>query len=94
MILSVVLSSSAFAGSSVAKRAAAKMQKNDVRTVTTIVDNVEGSPCIPEGKSYQIDLQVKQASYNRMTSQVEYTWETVKTISVGLQGEVSEVCAE
>ena len=74
--------------------AAAKMKKNDTRTVIISVNNAEGNPCLPEGKSYNIELQVKTASYNREKGEVEYTWTTVKTINSSLKGEIMEVCAE
>src|SRR3989344_4213551 len=71
-------------------KAAAKMKKNDVRTIVKSVMNV----CGGEGKSWNAELQVKQPSYNRLTNKMSYTWETVKTINVDRDGGVMEVCAE
>ncbi len=55
---------------------------------------MEGNPCLPEGKSYQIELQVKQASYDHEKNKIVYSWETVKTIGVDNDGNMMEVCAE
>lgn len=82
----------AFAGP--VSNAAAKMKLNDTRTVTKKINNTEGDPCFPEGISYNIELQVKKASFDRLKSKVVYAWETVKSINVSPSGEVSEVCAE
>jgi len=80
--------------SKVAQKAAAEMKAKDTRTIIRDVTNTDGNPCMPEGKSYQVDLQVKQASFNHETNDVDYTWETVKTIGVDKAGHVMEVCAE
>lgn len=91
----LVLSSlSAFAGNFAVERAAAEMKESDTRTVIKDVENKDGNPCLPEGKSYQVELQVKQAAYDRLNNRVVYSWETVKTINVDKLGSVSEVCAE
>ncbi len=92
MILSTA---SSYAGvPAVVKNAAKAMKTSDVRSVVTAVNNQEGNPCIPEGVSYNIDLQVKTAAYNRETQKIVYTWETVKTINSDAAGHISEVCAE
>lgn len=90
----VLFSASAFAGNVAVEKAAANMKANDTRTVVKEVENTDGNPCLPEGKSHQVDLQVKQAAYDHMTNKVVYTWQTVKTISVDQSGRVMEVCAE
>ncbi len=84
----------AFAGTSPVEKAAAKLKDKDTRTVTTEVENTDGNPCMPEGKSYQVDLQVKKAYFNAMQMRTVYSWETVKTINVSKDGRVMEVCAE
>jgi hypothetical protein len=94
-LLALSITSSSFAAPPSAVIAAAKAMKSaSVRTVTTKVNNTDGNPCIPEGVSYNVELQVKQAAFNRETNKVVYTWETAKTINVSKSGEVSEVCAE
>lgn len=75
-------------------KAANALKAQSVRTVIKKVVNREGNPCIPEGTSYNVELQVKQASYNPMTNKVVYKWETAKTINVEKNGATSEVCAE
>jgi hypothetical protein len=87
-------SAGAFASNLAVDKAAAKMKANDTRTVVTEVENKDGNPCMPEGKSYQVELQVKQASYNPEKNKTVYSWETVKTIGVDKDGKVMEVCAE
>ena len=76
------------------QKAATKMQIDDVRTVITAVKNEDGNPCMPEGLSYNAELQVKQAHYNGEKSNVEYKWETVKNINISTTGEVMEACGE
>lgn len=75
-------------------KAANELKAKSVRTVIKKVNNHEGNPCMPEGISYIVELQVKQASFNPMTSKVVYKWETAKTINVEKNGLTSEVCAE
>ncbi|MGZ3797530.1 MAG: class I SAM-dependent methyltransferase [Pseudobdellovibrionaceae bacterium] len=70
------------------------MKAKDVRTITKEVENVDGNPCMPEGKSYQVELQVKLAAFDHEKNKVIYSWETVKTIGVDKTGRVIEVCAE
>lgn len=88
------VSLSAMAANPKVQKAAASLKANDTRTVTKIIENTDGNPCLPEGKSYQVDLQVKQAAFNPDRSKVVYKWETVKTINVDKDGNVMEVCAE
>ena len=89
------LSASSFAATPAAVTKAANEHKaQSVRTVIKKVNNREGNPCMPEGIYYIVELQVKQASYNPMTSKVIYKWETAKTIHVEKDGLTSEVCAE
>ncbi len=90
----MLLSATAFAGNSTTARVAKNMKKNDIRTVTTTVENTDDNPCMPEGKSYLVELQVKQAGYDRLRNRMIYTWVTAKSINVGLDGSVMEVCAE
>lgn len=93
MTVILVLSSvSAFAGNLAVEKVATKMKANDTRTIVKEVENTDGNPCMPEGKSYQVDLQVKQAAYDHMKNKVVYSWETVKTIVVDKSGSVMEVC--
>ena len=79
---------------SVVKKVAADTKLTDTRTIVKEVTNDDGNPCMPEGKSYIVEVQVKQAVFNQETSKVVYSWETAKTISVDQAGRVSEVCAE
>lgn len=92
--VALFVSVNAFASFSAVDRAAAKLKTNDTRTIIKQVENTDGNPCMPEGKSYQVELQVKQASYDRIKNKVVYSWETVKTIGVNKSGSVMEVCAE
>lgn len=92
LVVACLFSVNAFAKSPVEK-AAENMKKNDTRTVIKEIDNTEGSPCLPEGKSFQVDLQVKQAQVTP-EKEVVYYWETVKTIGVEKNGRVSEGCGE
>ena len=94
IIVALLTSASAFASNLAVDKTAAKMKANDTRTVITEVENKDGNPCMPEGKSYQVELQVKQASYNPETNKMVYSWETAKTIGVDKNGKVMEVCAE
>jgi hypothetical protein len=74
--------------------AAEALTLSSVKTVITKVTNTEGNPCIPEGDSYDVELQVKQANYDREKRKKVYKWETVKVINVSTDGSVMEVCAE
>lgn len=95
MTVVLALSSvSAFAGNLDVEKIAAAMKANDTRTIIKEVENTDGNPCMPAGKSYEVDLQVKQASYDYMNNEVVYSWETVKTIGVSQSGRIMEVCAE
>ena len=76
-------------------KAASEMQSKDVRTVVREVENTDGNPCMPEGKSYQVDLEVKMAQgYDHDKNEIIYSWDVVKTIGVDNEGRVMEVCAE
>jgi hypothetical protein len=71
------------------------LKKEDIRTVITEIENKEeNNPCLPDGKSYQIELQVKQATWDPEAEKVVYSWETVKTINSDKSGKIMEVCAE
>ena len=94
LVLATLISTSAFAGNLAVDKAAAKMKARDTRTVVKEVENTDGNPCMPEGKSFQVELQVKQASFDREKMKVVYTWETAKTIGVDKAGSIMEVCAE
>lgn len=95
IIMATVLSTQSFATTPKAVVSAAKeLQLSSVKTVTTRITNTDGNPCIPEGTSYNVDLKVKQANYNRETNKTVYKWETVKTINVSKDGSVMEVCGE
>ena len=78
----------------VVSEAATKMKNSDVKTVITKVNNTEGNPCLSQGISYDVELKVKKAVWNGITSKVEYSWDTIKHINVSDRGEVMEVCAE
>ncbi len=70
---------------------AKQMKKNDVQTVIKVVENTDGNPCMPEGKSYQVDLQIKRAIIDHETNKIVYRWETVKTVGVDTEGKVMEI---
>jgi hypothetical protein len=89
-----LVSVSAFAQNKLIEAAAQKLKANDTRTVITAVKNTDGSPCLPAGTSYNVELQVKQASFDPQAQKIVYSWETVKTINVDNLGVVMEVCAE
>ena len=74
--------------------AAEEMKKEDIRTLVKQVENKEGNPCLPEGKSLIVELQVKQAYFDRVKKQVLYSWQTVKTIGFDKDGHIQQVCAE
>lgn len=102
-IFMLIFSATAFAGNTTVekavlnfkvKKAALNLKVNDTRTIVKEVENTDGNPCMFEGKSHQIELQVKQVSYDRIKNEAIYSWETVKTIVVDKAGEVMEVCAE
>lgn len=77
------------------QKAAAEIKANDVRTVITTVDNKDGeNPCLSEGISYIIDVQVKHAYWNGLENKVEYRWESAKTVVSEANGQTGEVCAE
>lgn len=94
VIATILMSTSAFAGNLAVEKAASKLKANDTRTIIKQVENTDGNPCMPEGKSYQVELQVKQAAYDHEKNKVVYSWETAKTIGVDTAGRVMEVCAE
>ena len=76
--------------------AAADMKKNEVRTITKLVFNVDGNndPCMPEGESYQPELQVKKAiRYDHEKNKLVFEWKTVKKIYTDKDGSM-EFCAE
>ncbi len=102
LAVSLTMSSSVFAsdlklelGRKLARKAGAEMLKSDVRTVVREVENTDGNPCMPEGKSFQVDMQVKTAlAFDMEKMETVYEWVTVKTIGVDLDGSVMEICAE
>lgn len=91
-IATVLCSLGASAKETPAQIAAKNMKANDTRTVITVVENKDGNPCLPAGKSSQVKLQVKQASYNG--HHVIHKWQTVKTINVAKDGSIMEICLE
>lgn len=76
------------------KKIAANIKVTDTRTIVKTVMNTDGNPCMPEGTSYIVEVQVKQAAYNYDIRDVVYSWETVKSVGVDKDGRVTEVCAE
>lgn len=94
LLLVGLVSLNSFAGNLAVEKAAAKMKSADTRTIIKEVENTDGNPCMPEGKSFQVDLQVKQARFDYEKMKVVYTWETAKTIGVDKAGRIMEVCAE
>jgi hypothetical protein len=92
--IALLVSVNALAGNSTVEKVAAKLKANDTRTIIKQVENTDDNPCMPEGKSYQVELQVKQAAYDHLKNKVVYSWETVKSIGVDRSGRVMEVCAE
>lgn len=94
LLLVGLVSLNSFAGNLAVEKAAAKMKSGDTRTIIKEVENTDGNPCMPEGKSFQVELQVKQASFDHEKMKVVYTWETAKTIGVDKAGRIMEVCAE
>ncbi len=95
MILTAALFSFTASAAPLPVLQAAKMVKQEsVRTLIKEVENTDGNPCMPEGKSYTIDLQVKEAQYDRNKGEIVYDWKTVKSVVSDANGEVMEVCAE
>ncbi len=78
LAITVMMNSVAFANFPAAvEKAAEDLKQNDVKIVITEIGK-SGE----RKKSYQVDLQVKQASYDHMESKVVYAWKTVKTAKV------------
>lgn len=95
ILLGLIINSQAFAKTPKSVVLAAEtLKSSSVKAVITKVSNTDGNPCMPEEDSYMVDLQVKQANFNRETMKTEYEWETVKTINVSNKGKIMEVCAE
>jgi hypothetical protein len=88
------MASSTFAAGVSIERIAKEIKDNDTRTVVKVVTNDDGNPCAPEGESYIVEVQVKEAMWDGINSKVIYRWNTVKTVGVDKQGGKMEVCAE
>jgi hypothetical protein len=73
---------------------AAEALKKEIRTITRSVMNKDGNPCMPQGKSWNVDLQVKHSDFDRENNKWVVSWETVKTINVSKEGDVMESCQE
>ncbi|WP_142695467.1 hypothetical protein [Bdellovibrio sp. NC01] len=93
-IVVILATSQAFAHTKKVEAAAAKIKEESTRTIIKTIDNVEGNPCLPEGKSYLVELQVRQAAYDRIHNKIVYSWETAKTVNVDKSGAISEACGE
>lgn len=76
------------------KQAAERLKKSDIRAIITEVENNIKNPCLPPGKSYQIELQVKEATWNPIKSKVDYFWKTTKKVNSNQAGKIQEVCVE
>lgn len=95
VVMLVSITASAAHIPSKVQQVAADIKANEVRTVITPVDNKNGeNPCLSEGISYLIDVQVKKAYWNGLKNKVEYKWETAKTVVSEANGQKGEVCAE
>lgn len=93
--LTVTVSNIVFASNLTVEKAIASMQEKDVRTITKEVENKDENPCLPEGKSFQVELQIKSVvkfDYKKM--KIIYFWKTVKTINVDKNGHIMEICIE
>ena len=94
-IAALFLSVSSFASTPAVVKAVAKQMKADsVKTVITEVQNSAGNPCVPAGLSYNVELMVKTAQFDRMAGKTVYKWESAKLINVSKDGDITEVCAE
>ena len=80
-------------GSIAAAKLATTMKTKDIRTIVTEVQNTDNNPCMGEGKSFNVELQVKMGERDAVKG-VVYKWETVRTINVDKDGLALEVCAE
>lgn len=93
-VLATLLAQVAFAQPTVVTKAIDHIRKNNVRTTVKLIQNDENNPCIPLGKSYQVDIQVKRVFYDAVNKRSIARWETVSTLNVSRNGEIMEVCAE
>jgi hypothetical protein len=93
-LLVTVLSTNVFANDKIAKAAAAigaQMKTHDVRTIVTEEVNPPGS-CLPDGKSYFVDLQVRQVKWDDIAEKKVYTWVTVKRMNVTQSAQTTDLC--
>ena len=95
IVMFVSITASAAQIPSKVQKVAADIKDKEVRTVIAAVDNGDGkNPCLSEGVSYLVDVQVKKAYWNGLEQKVEYKWESTKTVAVEANGQKVEVCGE
>lgn len=74
-----------------------QLLKDDVRTTMKSIMNTDGNPCLSEGKSWEVEVQVRKTvraldANENLTTKDE--WETIKTVVIDRDGGVMEVCLE
>lgn len=95
IVLAIALPLAGFAaGTKAAKQTAAEFLAESTRTKITAVYNKDGNPCMDEGKSYKVEIQVRKGFWNGVKQKVVYTWETVNEVLVSKDGSLMEVCGE
>lgn len=71
------------------------LKQTHVRVVTKEINLIKELPCLPVGKSYDAQIQVRRAiAVDRRNSELIYEWNTIKTVNVGLDGKITEACME
>ncbi len=88
------MTSTTFAAGVSIEQIAKQIKEANTRSVVKVVTNQDGNPCMPEGESYIVEIQVKQAHWDGINSKVVYEWVTEKSVSVDKNGSQMEVCAE
>ncbi|QLY23987.1 hypothetical protein [Bdellovibrio sp. KM01] len=89
------VTSTTFAAGVSIEKIAKEIKENDTRTVIKVVtNNQDQNPCLPDGESYIVEIQVKKAGWDPINTKIVYKWTTEKTISVDKEGRKMEVCAE
>lgn len=87
--------SAGHAAPAVVEDVAERLKLQDVKKVITEVYNTDGNPCLPEGLSYQMEIQVKTVvGYEPDLEEIIYKWQTVKMVNIDKDGNVMEICRE
>jgi len=72
-----------------------KLASDTIRLELKAVKGEVGDPCMPAGKSYNVEIQVRNQVLGDIGDQgAQYVWETVKTLNIDKDGRVMELCQE